>query len=193
MRFDFSDGHVNEDFIKHYVKKNKETIKFMSQTIDDFRNFFRVDKIKENFGVKKAIEETISMQEASLEKHDIVLTITGDDFDIYGFRSEFQQVMLNIITNAAYALKNNHIKQPTIIIEITEPIITVTDNATGVNEEILDRIFEPYFTTKEQGEGTGIGLYMSKIIIEENMGGFLSVTNIKDGGASFIIDFKRLI
>jgi len=192
LEYDFSDGHVDKDFIKHYVKKNKETIGFMSQTIDDFRNFFRVDKIKEDFGVKKAIEETVSIQEASLKKHNIILSIIGDDFDIYGFRSEFQQVILNIITNAAYELKNSNIENPKIDIVLGEYTISLIDNATGIEEEIRDRIFEPYFTTKEQGEGTGIGLYMSKVIIEENMGGTLSAVNQKEGGASFIIDFKSM-
>jgi len=189
LEYDFSDGHVDEAFIHRYVKKNKETIEFMSQTIDDFRNFFKVDKTKEKFPVKKAIEETVSIQEASLKKHNITLKITGDDFSIYGFRSEFQQVILNIITNAAYALKNSHIEYPTIDIVLEEQRISISDNAKGIEEEIFDRIFEPYFTTKEQGEGTGIGLYMSKVIIEENMGAVLSVVNQKEGGASFIIDF----
>jgi signal transduction histidine kinase len=117
------------------------------------------------------------------------LKITGDDFTIYGFRSEFQQVILNIIANAAYELKNSHIEHPIIDIILKKQMISISDNATGIAEEIFDRIFEPYFTTKEQGEGTGIGLYMSKIIIEENMGATLSVFNQKEGGASFIIDF----
>ena len=189
LEYDFSDGHVDEMFIKHYVKKNKETIEFMSQTIDDFRNFFKVDKIKEKLGVKKAIEETVSIQEASLKKHNITLKISGDDFAIYGFRSEFQQVILNIITNAAYELKNSHIEHPVIDIVLEEQRISISDNAKGIEEEIFDRISEPYFTTKEQGEGTGIGLYMSKVIIEENMGAVLRVINRKEGGASFIIDF----
>ncbi|HFQ61482.1 MAG TPA: transporter substrate-binding domain-containing protein [Epsilonproteobacteria bacterium] len=191
LEYDFNDGHVNEAFIKRYVKKNKDTIGFMSQTIDDFRNFFRVDKIKEKFGVKKAIEETLSIQEASLRKHNIVVKITGDDFDIYGFRSEFQQVILNIITNAAYELKQAKIETPMIDIVLEKHRISLNDNAKGIPKEIVDRIFEPYFTTKEQGEGTGIGLYMSKIIIEENMGGTLTAVNRKEGGASFVIDFKR--
>ena len=189
LKYDFSDGHVDESFIKHYVKKNKETIEFMSQTIDDFRNFFKVDKIKEKFGVKKAIEETVSIQEASLKKHNIILKIMGNDFSIYGFRSEFQQVILNIITNAAYELRNSEIEHPIIDIILKGQMILINDNAMGIDEEIFDRIFEPYFTTKEQGEGTGIGLYMSKVIIEENMGATLSVINQKEGGASFIIDF----
>jgi len=191
LEYDFDDGRVDEDFIKQYVKKNKETIGFMSQTIDDFRNFFRVDKIKEEFDVKNAIEETFSIQEDSLKKHNIRVTITGDNFSIYGFRSEFQQVILNILTNAAYELKQGSIKDPSIDIILGNESISITDNAMGVDIEIHDRIFEPYFTTKDQGEGTGIGLYMSKIIIEDNMGGTLSVKNKKDAGASFIIDFKK--
>jgi len=192
LEYDFSDGDVDEDFIRSYVKKNKETIGFMSHTIDNFSNFFRVDKIKENFGVKKAIEETVSIQEASLKKHNIILSIVGNDFDIYGFRSEFQQVILNIITNAAYELKNGNIENPKIDIVLGKYTISLIDNATGIQEEIRDRIFEPYFTTKEQGEGTGIGLYMSKVIIEDNMGGTLSAVNQKEGGASFIINFKSI-
>ena len=192
LEFDFNDGKIDKTFIKHYIKKNKETIQFMSQTIDDFRNFFKVDKIKENFSVKKAIEETVSIQEASLEKQNITLEISGNDFTIYGFRSELQQVILNIITNAIDALKNAHIDEPKIMIYLEDYMITITDNGTGIKEEIIDRIFEPYFTTKEQGDGLGIGLYMSKMIIEENMGGSLRVSNQDSNGVSFTIDFKRL-
>ncbi|HHD80940.1 MAG TPA: transporter substrate-binding domain-containing protein [Campylobacterales bacterium] len=193
LEYDFNDGQVDESFIKRYVKKNKETIEFMSQTIDDFRNFFKVDKIKEAFSAQKAIDETVSIQEASLKKHNISLKITAHDFSIYGFRSEFQQVILNIITNAAYELKHNKIQNPKIDIVLKDEIITISDNALGIDKTILDRIFEPYFTTKEQGEGTGIGLYMSKVIIEENMGGSLTAVNTKEGGASFIIDFRKAI
>jgi len=191
LEYDFSDGKVDETFINQYVKKNKETIGFMSRTIDDFRNFFRVDKVKEEFRVKKAIEETVSIQEASLKKYDIVLNITGKDFNIYGYRSEFQQVILNIITNAAYELKKNNVIEPTINIVLSDYMISIYDNAKGIPDEIYNRIFEPYFTTKEEGEGTGIGLYMSKIIIEENMGAKLSAENLKETGAMFTIDFRR--
>jgi len=188
---DFDDGHVDKAFIERYVKKNKETIGFMSRTIDDFRNFFRIDKGKETFGVKKAIDETIAIQEAALKNIDIALEIIGEDFEIHGYRSEFQQVVLNLIGNAIYEVKNIEIKQRRIQITLEGQTISVIDNGYGVPEEILDRIFEPYFTTKEQGKGTGIGLYMSKIIVEENLGGRLSVINLKEGGASFVIDFKK--
>jgi len=193
LEYDFYDGRVNESFIKRYVNKNKETIVFMSRTIDDFRNFFKVDKTKEKFSAKKAIEETLDIQEAALQKYNITLKISDYDFVIYGYRSEFQQVILNIITNAAYELKHNKVENPKIDIVLKDTTITISDNALGINKEILDRIFEPYFTTKEQGEGTGIGLYMSKIIIEENMDATLSVVNKKEGGTSFIIDFGKHI
>lgn len=192
LEFDFSDGNVDEKFIKHYVEKNKKTIAFMSRTIDDFRNFFKIDKIKENFDVRKAIDETITIQEASLCKHNIILNIRGDDFTLYGLRSEFQQVILNIMTNAAYELKKDSIDNPVITIELGSKTITISDNAAGISKKIIDRVFEPYFTTKEQGEGTGIGLYMSKIIIEENMGGSLYIDYLKRDGASFIIDFRSV-
>jgi len=192
LEYDFSDGYVDEKFIKQYVQKNKETIDFMSRTIDDFRNFFKVDKIKEKFDIKKAIEETVSIQEASLKKYNITLTVSGNNFKIYGFKSEFQQVILNIISNAAYELKKHAIEHPMIKIELDKQKVSIMDNAKGVSEEILDRIFEPYFTTKEQGEGTGIGLYMSKIIIEDNMGGRLKVMNTQGSGAVFIIEFNRV-
>jgi signal transduction histidine kinase len=190
LEYDFNDGRVNKEFITRFVTKNKKTIDFMSQTINDFKNFFKVDKVKEDFDVKKAIEETVSIQEASLNNHHITLTIHGDTFSVYGFRSEFQQVILNLLTNAIYALKHSETDHPTIEIILENTRISVNDNASGIPETVLDRIFEPYFTTKEQGEGTGIGLYMSKMIIEENMGGRLRAHNRREGGASFIIDME---
>ena len=190
LEYDFMDKKVDEVFIKKYVKSNKQTIEYMSQTIDDFRNFFRVDKVKENFGAKEAIEETLSIQESSLKKYDIDVKITGDNFTIYGFRSEFKQVILNLINNAVYEFKHHNISNSCIDIALQHETIIVSDNAKGISDEIRDRIFEPYFTTKDQGEGTGIGLYMSKIIIEENMNGRLYVTNKKEGGASFVVDFR---
>jgi len=192
LEYDFKDGYIDQKFIQQYVKKNKETIGFMSRTIDDFRNFFKVDKVKEKFDARQAIEETVTIQEASLKKYNITLNVSGDNFQIYGLRSEFQQVILNLMSNSAYELNKYKIKDPMIQIELNNQKILVTDNAKGVSEEILDRIFEPYFTTKEQGKGTGIGLYMSKIIIEENMGGTLKVENQEGEGASFIIDFNRV-
>ena len=183
---DYDDGLINREFIDTFIDKQSATIKFMSKTIDDFRNFFRVDKIKEEFSIKEAIQSTINIQSAQLATHNINIEIIGNDFIFNGLKSEFQQVILNLITNAKDELVDRDIHSPTIKIIITDNLIRVLDNAGGIPQNIISRIFEPYFTTKEQGKGTGMGLYMSKMIIETNMNGKFSVKNI-DNGAEFAI------
>ena len=191
LQFDYEDGYLkNEKFIKEFIDKNKKTIKFMSSTIDDFRNFFIVDKQKKNFKVKHAIESVVSMCSSQLIDNNISLHISGEESIVFGFRSEFKQVILNIISNAKDALIENNIKEPFIDIEIQGSIVIIEDNAGGIAKDTLTRIFEPYFTTKEQGKGTGMGLYMSKIIIEDNMSGKLNVENT-DEGIKFIIKLNN--
>ncbi len=187
---DYEDGLIDEKFIYEFIDDNKKVINFMSTTIDDFRNFFRIDKTKELFSARKAIEQTLSIQGAQLKNHEIELALSGEDFNIDGFKSEFQQVILNIINNAKDALVSSNTRNARIKIDIVGKSITISDNGGGIPAEVIDRIFEPYFTTKEQGKGTGMGLYMSSMIIRENMNGTLEVKNIKDG-AKFIIGFEN--
>ena len=181
----------DEEFIKDFIEVNKKTISFMSKTIDDFRSFFRVDKEKSDFKIKETTQSVINMQSAQLKNYNIALNITGDEFLCNGFQSEYQQVILNIINNAKDALLHSDKPNPTIDIEINSKAktINIKDNAGGIPENIISRIYEPYFTTKEQGKGTGMGLYMSKMIIEDNMGGNLNVENTNEG-ACFTIDFS---
>ncbi len=190
LKYNYKANEIDENFIKAFIDKNKKTIQFMSNTIDNFRNFFRVDKSKENFSVKKAIEDTVSMQSSQLNSHDIALSIHGDDFIVEGFHSEFQQVILNIINNAKDVLIYNKIDTPKIEIVLENESLRIGDNGGGIPQDIINRVFEPYYTTKEQGKGTGIGLYMSKMIIEDNMKGKLFVEN-KNGGASFLIRLSQ--
>jgi signal transduction histidine kinase len=182
---------IDEEFLEKYIEKNNKIIKFMSQTIDDFRNFFRIDKEKINFHIKQATQSVIDMQSSQLKKYNIKLTIRGEEFEICGFQSEYQQVILNIINNAKDALNQNNNNNSTIDIDISSKCktISIKDNAGGIDQNIINRIFEPYFTTKEQGKGTGMGLYMSKMIIKDNMDGDITAKNTKDG-VCFIIDFK---
>ncbi len=189
---DYAEGLIDEQFIDDFIAKQTQTINFMSKTIDDFRNFFRVDKVKYDFWVKKSIENTLSLVNAQLTSHNIQTSLQGEDFMLNGVESEFQQVILNIISNAKDAIVQNHKEYGKIDIKLKEQQIIISDNAGGISQEIISRIFEPYFTTKEQGMGTGVGLYMSKIIIEQNMGGRLHVSNTKEG-AEFIIDFKKSV
>ncbi|PHQ65990.1 MAG: histidine kinase [Sulfurimonas sp.] len=187
---DYSDGLIDEEFIDKFIDKNKKTVKFMSNTIDDFRNFFRIDKVKEKFSIKEAITSTISILSAQLSGYNIEITLSGDDFEINGFRSEFQQVILNLINNAKDALISNNIKNANINIRLKDNSVDIEDNAGGIPKNIISRIFEPYFTTKDQGKGTGIGLYMSKMIIEDNIGGTIKAKNSKNG-AIFTLGFSN--
>jgi len=191
LEYDYEDGYLkDEKYVEEFINKQKKTINFMSKTIDDFRGFFRVDKEKNNFKVLETIQSVVNMQSAQLKTHHISLTIIGDELDFYGLQNEFQQVILNIINNAKDAFMANNTANPIIIITLKDNKIAIEDNAGGIPKDIISRVFEPYFTTKEQGKGTGMGLYMSKMIIEDNMHGKLSVFNNTDG-AVFIIDLNQ--
>lgn len=184
---DYDEGLIDEEFIEEFIEKNREIIEFMSHTIDDFKNFFRLDKEKSVFSTKNAIEKVLNIQSATLKNNNISIEFKGKDFTINGFESEFKQVILNLINNAKDAIVDNQVKNGSIHILLESNTIYIEDNAGGIPLEILERIFEPYFTTKEQGKGTGMGLYMSKMIIEENMQGKLSVKN-EANGAIFMIE-----
>ena len=191
LKYDFEDNRIDKAFLSSFIEKNKKTIMFMSKTIDDFRNFFVVDKMKKRFNIKDAIDETVSMQRAQLENHNIKLTIKGETFSINSFKNEFQQVVLNLINNSkdAFIEKEDTLSREIIVLLGKNGTINITDNAGGIPKNIIDRIFEPYFTTKEQGKGTGMGLYMSKMIIN-NMGGEITASNI-NGGVEFFIDVSK--
>ncbi len=189
---DYADGLIDAEFIDSFITKQTKTIQFMSHTIDDFRNFFRVEKIKKIFSVKKAIESILSIQNAQFKNFNIIVELQGEDFKLNSIESEFKHTMLNIISNSKDAIVKSNNPYGKIKIILKDNTITIRDNAGGIPPEILSRIFEPYFTTKEQGEGTGMGLYMSKIIIEQNIGGTLKARNI-DGGAEFIVTFKNVL
>ena len=189
LKYDYEDGLITKEYLDEFIASTKKVIKFMSDTIDDFRNFYRVDKTKEIFNVKSAIERTLSIQKAQLINNHIEVELLGEAFEINGYKNEFQQVILNLINNAKDVLLEKKVKNAKITIELKDRTIFVRDNGGGIAENIITRIFEPYFTTKEQGKGTGMGLYMSKMIIEENLKAKLDVSNTQDG-AEFRINFN---
>ncbi len=179
---DYDDKLVDKKYIDNFIISNMKIIRFMSNTIDDFRNFFKTNKEKSLFSVRDKINETLSILSSSIKESDIKININTEDFIINSRASEFQQVILNIITNAKDALNEKAIDNKIIEINIHKSgIVTISDNAQGIPQGILNRIFEPYFTTKEKSSGTGIGLYMSKRIIEDSMGGEITVSNISIG------------
>ncbi|AEG00225.1 ATP-binding protein [Methylomonas methanica] len=188
-------GKLDDDFMRTSMEKSDRLVHKMSTTIDDFRNFFKPNKQVEPFNLKQVIQSTSDLLEAQLKSHNILVNIKCvDDLIINGLEGEFSQVILNLINNAKDALMQNKPTQPVIDIIAYgkgdgDTVVIVKDNAGGIPDAILDKIYDPYFTTKEEGKGTGIGLYMSKIIIENNMQGSLNAFNDADG-ANFVIELK---
>jgi len=183
---------LNKEVLEKNVSISMELIKHMSKTIDDFRNFFSPDKEKLEFRVTEVIASTLSFIEDSFKNQNIAIEVVAkDDPVIFGFQNEYGQVFLNILNNARDALMEQATEELkvtiTIINEDNKAVVTISDNAGGIPEEIMDKIFDPYFTTKGPQQGTGIGLFMSKTIIEKNMGGRLSARNTVDG-AEFRIE-----
>ncbi len=168
-----------KDKQKHHAKKLEEAslqLEFMSQTIDDFRSFYEPNKIKELFSLADESQKVIEF--ISFENIEIELKVLKDE-KILNYKNEYKQVLLNILTNAKDVLFERKIVVPKIIIEVDDTTVRIIDNGGGISVQNIEKIFEPYFTTKENG--MGIGLYMSKMIVERNMGGKLEVFNTKDG------------
>ena len=192
LKFSYEIGELNDEVLNRTVDKAEMLTKNMSKTIDDFRNFFRPNKAKEYFDINKSVLDAISLVESTFVHHNIKLEkdFKEEKIDVFGFPNEFSQVILNIISNAKDALIGNKIENPMIKIETKVEddyaYISIKDNALGTKDEIIHKIFEPYFTTKDEVQGTGIGLYMSKIIIEKNMNGKIYLENTNEG-ANFII------
>lgn len=169
-----------EDDIK-VLKSINSSAQYLSQTIDDFRNFLQVDKEIKLFSINDTIKDSLALANLNTKNKEIKLFLNLEDsLEVYGIRNEFIQVMLNILKNAKDALKNKDgIKYICIEsgIDGNYVYVKVKDNAGGIPEDIITRIFEPYFTTKHKAQGTGIGLYMSEEIIKNHMKGKISVEN----------------
>ncbi len=203
LRYDnnlISDKELDETFVKI-----KDYTQYLSKTIDDFRDFFNDDREKELFNVLEVVKKSISLIEASYKDTNIrlVLENSEDKFMVMGSKSELSQVFLNIFNNAKDALvekcKNNRVVLLEIFKKEEYVIVRIYDNARGVNSEIQEKIFDPYFTTKHKSQGTGIGLFMSKKIISQHFNGIIEVQNreflIDDEmffGAEFSIKIKYI-
>ncbi|MDD2887961.1 MAG: HAMP domain-containing sensor histidine kinase [Aliarcobacter sp.] len=183
---------VDENHIYNAIEKSDKMIEFMSNTIDDFRNFYKPDKIKEEFLVSLACSKAINIIDATLKNFGIELNVDViNDKKVYGYPTEFAQVILNLLSNAKDVLVEKEIKNPRIDIRIDSKgvlsTITIKDNAGGIHEKNQELIFDPYYSTKDSSKGTGLGLYISKLIIERNMGGELSVHNDEEGAVFKIV------
>jgi signal transduction histidine kinase len=185
-------GDLDKEFLEENARKSMQIIQHMSRTIDDFRNFFKPDKEKVRFSVRDEVTKTLSLAEGSLQGQHISIEVVAEgDPVVEGYPNEFSQVLLNILINARDAIAERAIAAPRVVITVSgeggRAVVTIADNAGGIPEEIIDKVFDPYFTTKGPQQGTGVGLFMSKNIIEKNMGGLLTVRNL-EAGAEFRIE-----
>jgi len=186
----YESGNLTAEYVEKNTQKSLFFINKMSATIDDFRNFFKPDKEKELFVISEMIKQAQMVVEESLISRGISLYIKGElDAKANGYKSEFSQVILNIINNAKDAHKNNSSSEPFIKVNIKidkeHIFVEIQDNAGGIEEDVFEKIFDPYFTTKDDDGGTGIGLYMSKVIMEK-MDGEIYAENFEDG-AKFVV------
>ncbi|MFH0708790.1 MAG: ATP-binding protein [Pseudomonadota bacterium] len=181
-------GMSHDEILETFEKINIYT-SFLSGTIDDFRNFSNPDKEKRWFIPHEIIRQTIGILQGSFEANTISCsytpTVEEQMLKIHGPSGEFSQVILNILSNARDALKEHAVQNAHVILSLTrqdESIsLKITDNAGGIAQTVLPKIFDPYFSTKSKTQGTGIGLYMSKTIIEKHFEGKLEAKNEGEG------------
>ena len=192
IKVTYDDDALTSEVIDRQVDRAMDVIDFMSQTIDDFRSFFQPQGGKlRDFLVTESIDKSLALLRPSLNSCGITIECShDDDFDLAMVPGEFCQVLINIVNNAREVLVERKVTNPRISIqsfrEDGRAVVAIRDNAGGIEEKVLPRIFDPYFTTKHEAQGTGIGLYMSRMIIEKRMGGSLSVCN-NDGWTEFRI------
>lgn len=184
-------GGFSEQLLNDNIKDVMGILKNMSQTIEDFQQFLAPVTEKAVFGVDEVVERTVGLIGEHFKSQGVSIEIicTGGA-RIYGEPNEYGQVLMNLLTNARDALLERRETDRRIEVrsqvEMGTSVVTITDNAGGIAKEIQDKIFDPYFTTKEQGKGTGVGLFLARMIIEKNMGGRLGFRNV-EGGAEFEI------
>lgn len=174
-----------EDFsspedINRAIDNIDNSVKYLSTTIDDFRNFFRPDKEKSFFYIEEAISKTTKLVSSQFKNNEIEIIEEIEEIEIQGFKNEFCQVLINLLKNAKDELVKLEDTKRLVFIKAYEEskniVIDIKDSAGGIPDEIMNKLFQPYFTTKTNNEGTGIGLYMSKQIIE-GMQGHIKVLN----------------
>lgn len=187
-------GKYDEEYFTNRLYKITDYAQHLSVTIDDFKDFFKVNKEKKSTTLQEITEESLNIIQTSLENKNITLvTDFRCEQKLNLHANELKQVVLNLLKNAEDVLLEKEIVNPRITIKTyvddAEAVLSIQDNGGGVDDVYMEKIFKPYFTTKDGQKGTGLGLYMSKIIVEEHCDGQLSVENIDDG-ALFKIALK---
>jgi signal transduction histidine kinase/ABC-type amino acid transport substrate-binding protein len=193
----YKKGKLDDAILHRFESDAFKQIQLMSNTINDFRDFFSPDMHHEPFDVLTSVKETVSIIQPALDKYGIEINVNALSTPVVdNYPQALAQALLNILNNAKDALVDRNIRQRNIVISIdthsnNDIVITIDDTAGGIDEKILPKIFDPYFSTKTKKEGTGLGLYMAKKVIEEQIKGTISVQNT-DEGAKFTIRFGNL-
>ena len=187
----YKKGNLDNAALEEFRYKSQKIIENMSETIEDFRKFYKTDREKYRFSINGAVGQALEILKNTVIQDNIDVSVNvKEEYFGYGYPNEFSQSVLNILNNAKDAMRENNIDNKQIIVnykKIDSLIeVSIEDNAGGVPDKIIDEIFEPYFSTKKSTNGTGLGLYMAKLIISEHFGGDISVSNTVKG-AKFII------
>lgn len=180
LKFQKEMGMLDDKIFYESLDNITTSATYLSKTIDDFRNFLRNDKSEKIFSIKDSFEKVFKLVSAQFKNHEITIIKNIEDVKIHGLENEFIQALINILNNAKDALIERN--SPRLIIINTKKedekiFITIIDNGGGIDEKIVNRVCEPYFTTKHQSKGTGIGLYMTEEIITKHMNGKLTIIN----------------
>jgi two-component system, NtrC family, sensor kinase len=174
-------GILQDQTLKEYLHKINKSAQYLSKTIDDFRNFFNPEKVKNYFFLSNAFETALELLSAQFNSQNIKIIKDIENTEINSYENELIQALINILNNARDELKDKELTNKLIFISSSknesEVIIKIKDNAGGISKENINKIFEPYFTTKHKSQGTGIGLYMTEEIIVRHLKGEIEVKN----------------
>ncbi len=191
-------NQLDQEKLEEVLKDALQQIDFLSHTINDFRNFFKLDQNKEVFSVKEEINSLLKIIQIQLDNHNIKLKIEGDDFPVYGYPNLFKHALLNIINNAKDAIldkqkeEKNFAGMISINLDADKHLVKIYDNGGGIKEEILPKIFQPYVSTKKV-EGTGLGLYLTYLILNKMNANIYCFNHTENHqkGACFTIKFRK--
>lgn len=176
---------ISEKELNEKLLSIKDIVEHLSNTIDDFRLFFKPNRERQDFNIKDTFDKTLQLIKPKLKENQIEIIKNIENVEILGLENELIQVIINLLNNAKDALENKKQDRKLIFISVKKEkekekiVIKIKDNAGGIKEDIINRVFEPYFTTKHQSQGTGVGLYMSEVIVAKHMKGLISVENKK--------------
>jgi len=184
-------SNISQEELNKKIEKMQMRILYMSDTVEDFMSYYRPNRTKSLFNVYNALQKAIELSNFSMDSNLLFIeTLNETSFNIDGFKNEFIQVLVSILSNIHDIKIHKKLDNLKVSIKLNADEknvnLSISDNAGGIDEKIINKIFNPYFTTKHQSMGTGLGLYIAKMIIEDNMSGTLDAKNLKDG-AKFTI------